>query len=145
MPQDGATPPAPGEDAPKRAGRAGGAARRPRSPGTPLIQVSDAARSSIKHAMSGMLGAVAVPLRSLGERPHLEGERTMSSKQILGIVLAIVGVILLIVAYNGANAPLDQLSSTVTGRFTSQTMLYGILGVAAALGGVLLAVSGRRA
>ncbi len=64
--------------------------------------------------------------------------------RIVGIVLVVVGIVLLGFAYNAAQAPLDQISSTLTGRFTSQTMLYGIVGIAAALGGVLLLVSGRR-
>ena len=69
----------------------------------------------------------------------------MSLYRIVGIVLVVVGIVLLGFAYNAAQAPLDQISSTLTGRFTRQTMLYGLVGLAAALGGVLLLVSGRRA
>ncbi len=65
--------------------------------------------------------------------------------RIVGIVLVLDGIVLLGFAYNAAQAPLDQISNTLTGRFTSQTMLYGIVGVAVALGGALLLVSGRLA
>jgi len=69
----------------------------------------------------------------------------MNSNQILGIVVFAVGIILLGFAYNASNAPLDQLSNAVTGRFTNQTMWYGIGGGAAALAGALLFLFGRRA
>ena len=47
-------------------------------------------------------------------------------------------------AYHASNAPLDQLSNTLTGRFTNQTMWYFILGAAAAVGGALVALFGKR-
>jgi hypothetical protein len=47
-------------------------------------------------------------------------------------------VILLDFAYHASNAPLDQLSNKLTGRFTAETMRYLIIGAAAAIGGVLL-------
>jgi hypothetical protein len=46
-------------------------------------------------------------------------------------------------AYHASNAPLDQLSNALTGRFTDQTMWYFVLGAAAALGGALLALFGK--
>jgi hypothetical protein len=69
----------------------------------------------------------------------------MNTYRVLGIVSAVVGLALLGFAYNAAGAPLDQLSSTLTGRFASQTMLYGIMGIAVAAGGALLALPGKRA
>ena len=42
----------------------------------------------------------------------------MKPIQILGVVVFVVGVILLGFAYHASNAPLDQLSNTLTGRFT---------------------------
>jgi drug/metabolite transporter (DMT)-like permease len=62
----------------------------------------------------------------------------MKPIQILGIVVLVVGVILLGFAYHASNAPLDQLSNKLTGRFTAETMRYLIIGAAAAIGGVLL-------
>jgi LPXTG-motif cell wall-anchored protein len=64
--------------------------------------------------------------------------------QMLGVVVFVVGVILLGFAYHASNAPLDQLSNTLTGRFTDQTMWYLVLGAAAAVGGVLLFLFGKR-
>jgi drug/metabolite transporter (DMT)-like permease len=64
--------------------------------------------------------------------------------QILGVVVFVVGVILLGFAYHASNAPLDQLSNTLTGRFTDRTMWYVVLGAAAAVGGVLLFLFGKR-
>jgi LPXTG-motif cell wall-anchored protein len=39
---------------------------------------------------------------------------------------------------------MEQVSNAITGRFTDQTMWYLILGIAAAVGGVLLFAFGRR-
>ena len=68
----------------------------------------------------------------------------MKPIQMLGVVVFAVGVVLLGFAYHASNAPLDQLSNTLTGRFTNQTMWYFVLGIAAALGGALLALFGKR-
>jgi drug/metabolite transporter (DMT)-like permease len=68
----------------------------------------------------------------------------MKPAQMLGIVVFAVGVVLLGFAYHASNAPLDRLSNTLTGRFTNETMWYLVLGAAAALGGALLALFGKR-
>jgi drug/metabolite transporter (DMT)-like permease len=68
----------------------------------------------------------------------------MSASQILGIVFAVIGAILVGFAYHASNAPLDQLSNTLTGRFTDRTMWYFVVGVGAALGGALIALFGKR-
>ena len=68
----------------------------------------------------------------------------MKPIQMLGVVVLAVGAILLALAYHASNAPLDQLSNTLTGRFTDQTMWYFVVGAAAALGGALLALFGKR-
>jgi hypothetical protein len=68
----------------------------------------------------------------------------MKPIQMLGVVALAVGAILLALAYHASNAPLDQLSNTLTGRFTDQTMWYFVVGAAAALGGALLALFGKR-
>lgn len=64
--------------------------------------------------------------------------------QILGAVALVIGVVLMGLAYHASNAPMDQVSNAITGRFTDQTMWYLILGIAAAVGGVLLVAFGRR-
>lgn len=69
----------------------------------------------------------------------------MSANRMIGIAALVVGVVLLVFAFQSANAPLDQVSNALTGRFTSQTMLYLIGGIALALLGGLLTLFGRRA
>jgi LPXTG-motif cell wall-anchored protein len=68
----------------------------------------------------------------------------MRMTQILGIVALVIGLVLLGFAYHASNAPLDQVSDALTGHFTDQTMWYLILGIVAAVGGVLLVAFGRR-
>jgi hypothetical protein len=68
----------------------------------------------------------------------------MKPIQMSGVVILGVGAILLAFAYHATNAPLDQLSNALTGRFSNQTMWYFLLGAVAALGGTLLLLFGRR-
>jgi drug/metabolite transporter (DMT)-like permease len=68
----------------------------------------------------------------------------MKPIQILGVVALAVGAVLLGFAYHASNAPLDRLTDTLTGRYSDQTMWYIVLGAAAAIGGSLLAVFGKR-
>jgi LPXTG-motif cell wall-anchored protein len=68
----------------------------------------------------------------------------MSMTQILGAVALVIGLVLLGFAYQASNAPMEQVSEAITGRYTNQTMWYLILGIAAAVGGVLLVAFGRR-
>ena len=68
----------------------------------------------------------------------------MRMTQILGAVALVIGLVLLGFAYQASNAPMEQVSEAITGRYTNQTMWYLILGIAAAVGGVLLVAFGRR-
>jgi hypothetical protein len=68
----------------------------------------------------------------------------MSGRSVIGIVLAAVGVVLLYFGIIASDSLVDQASKTFTGRFTQQTMIYIILGVAALVGGGLTALSARR-
>lgn len=68
----------------------------------------------------------------------------MRMAQILGAVALVIGLVLLGFAYQASNAPMEQVSEAITGRYTNQTMWYLILGIAAAVGGVLLVAFGRR-
>ena len=68
----------------------------------------------------------------------------MKPLQMLGVVAFVIGAILLGFAYHASNATLDQLSNTLTGRYTNQTMWYVVIGAAAALGGALMTVFGKR-
>jgi drug/metabolite transporter (DMT)-like permease len=68
----------------------------------------------------------------------------MRMTQILGAVALVVGLVLLGFAYQASNAPMEQVSDALTGRYTNQTMGYLIVGIAAAVGGVLLVAFGSR-
>jgi len=68
----------------------------------------------------------------------------MSMSRIAGIVSLVIGVVLLIFAYQASNTAVEELSNTLTGRYTDQTMWYLILGIAAAIGGGALLIFGRR-
>jgi hypothetical protein len=68
----------------------------------------------------------------------------MKPFQIAGAMVLVVGVVLLGFAWHASQAPLDQLSNALTGRFTNETMGYCIVGVAAVVGGGWLALAGRR-
>lgn len=62
----------------------------------------------------------------------------MNMKHILGIVVIAVGLVLLVFAFNASNSPMEQISDSLTGRYSNQTMWYFIGGVAALVGGGLL-------
>jgi drug/metabolite transporter (DMT)-like permease len=68
----------------------------------------------------------------------------MNNIKVLGITLAVIGAVLLVVGYRASGTPVDQLSDTFTGSYTDRTMLYLIAGVAAVVGGGLLAAFGAR-
>lgn len=63
----------------------------------------------------------------------------MPLQKLIGLVALAIGAALLFFAWNASNAPIDQLSETLTGRFTDNTMVYligGLIGIVA--GGALL-------
>jgi hypothetical protein len=68
----------------------------------------------------------------------------MDMKRIIGIALLTIGAALLAVVFDSTNAPLERLSDTMTGRYTNKTVWYFTVGLAAALGGSLLATFGVR-
>ncbi len=68
----------------------------------------------------------------------------MNTKTILGIVIVAVGVVLLVMGFNASDAPADQITKSLTGHYTDWTMRYIVGGVAAVIGGGLLAVFGNR-
>lgn len=63
----------------------------------------------------------------------------MSSK-LLGIILLVVGVILLIFGWNASQSLGDQVTETLTGRFTDETMWFIIGGAVAVVVGAFLAL-----
>ncbi len=64
----------------------------------------------------------------------------MKMGQILGIAIAAVGIVLLGVAYNATEAPVEQLSNTLTGRYRDETMWYFVTGTASIVTGGLMAL-----
>lgn len=68
----------------------------------------------------------------------------MSSNQVIGLLLAAVGLFLLVFGFNASQAPVDQISETFTGKFTDSTMMYLLGGVVALVAGGALALLGRR-
>lgn len=64
----------------------------------------------------------------------------MTMPSIIGAVALAVGVALLFFAWRASNAPVEQMSDALTGRFTGNTMWYligGVIGIVAG-GGLLL-------
>ena len=68
----------------------------------------------------------------------------MSLPRIIGAVALVIGLILLGMAYNASQAPVEQVSEAVTGSFSDQTIIFLIAGAAAVVGGLLLFLFGRR-
>lgn len=68
----------------------------------------------------------------------------MTGTQIVGIVLLVVGVVLLFFGMQQADSPADQITEAFTGRFTEGTMWYLVGGIAAIVGGGLMALFARR-
>lgn len=67
----------------------------------------------------------------------------MGSSKLLGIILLVVGVIVLIFGFNASQSLGDQVTETLTGRFTDKTMWYIIGGTVAVVAGSFLAL-GRK-
>lgn len=68
----------------------------------------------------------------------------MTMHRVIGGVVLAIGLLLLWFAYNATQAPAEELSNTITGRYSNETMWYFAVGIAAAVGGALLAVFGVR-
>jgi myosin-crossreactive antigen len=62
----------------------------------------------------------------------------MSNNKIIGIVLLAVGAVLLYFGINATDAPTEQLSEAVTGRYSDTTMIYMVGGGVAALAGIVM-------
>jgi len=66
----------------------------------------------------------------------------MRTNFLLGVGLAVLGVVLFVIGLNSAQAPADQVVETLTGRYTDQTMWYMIAGGVAFIAGCVLAARG---
>lgn len=63
--------------------------------------------------------------------------------KLIGVVLLVVGIILLYFGWQASQSMGGQLSETLTGRYSDQTMWYFIGGAAAVVAGGFLAVFKR--
>ena len=68
----------------------------------------------------------------------------MSMGRNLGVVILGIGVALLVTGYNASESAVDQISETLVGRYTDETIWYLIAGIAGVVGGVLLMLFGRK-
>lgn len=64
----------------------------------------------------------------------------MGSTKLIGLVLLVVGIALLFFGYQSTQSVGDQITETLTGRFTDETMWYLIGGAAAVVAGGFLAL-----
>lgn len=67
----------------------------------------------------------------------------MPGKQLLGLILLVVGAILLYFGWQSTQSVGDQLTEAMTGRFTDETMWWLIGGAIAVIAGAFYAF-GRR-
>lgn len=70
----------------------------------------------------------------------------MTQATIIGFVALAVGFVLLYFGWQASNAPVDQMSEALTGRFTGNTMWYimgGLIGVVAGAALLLRGASRR--
>ena len=67
----------------------------------------------------------------------------MSLQRIVGIVLLVVGAVLLVMGLKASDSFVDQVSDTVTGKYTNSTTWYIVGGIGTAVLGLLLVLLGR--
>lgn len=68
----------------------------------------------------------------------------MQPARLVGIIVLVIGVILLGFGLNATDAPVDQISETLTGKYTDRTMWYLVAGGAAIVAGGALALFGSK-
>lgn len=62
----------------------------------------------------------------------------MGNNKLIGVVLLVVGAVLLYFGYQSSQSVGGQITESLTGRFTDETMWYLIAGTAAAAAGAFL-------
>ncbi len=68
----------------------------------------------------------------------------MHPVRIVGIVALVVGISLIALGYNASQSLTEELSESLTGRYSDATTWYCSGGVASATLGLLLAVFGKK-
>ncbi|KPQ05620.1 MAG: Protein of unknown function (DUF3185) [Rhodobacteraceae bacterium HLUCCA12] len=66
----------------------------------------------------------------------------MTQTNIIGLVALVLGAVLLFFAWRASQAPMDQMSEALTGRFTGNTMWYLLGGIVAIVAGAGLLYRG---
>ncbi|MDZ7711390.1 MAG: DUF3185 family protein [Roseovarius sp.] len=82
---------------------------------------------------------VTPPRKARFRQAYASRERIMTQTTIIGLIVLAIGTLLLFFAWRASNAPVEQISEALTGRFTGNTMWYlvgGVIGIVA--GGALL-------
>ena len=69
----------------------------------------------------------------------------MNIGRVIGLAALIVGLALVGLAYHFSEAPVDQISNTLTGHYTDNTMWYLMGGIIVAASGAALTVFGKTA
>lgn len=68
----------------------------------------------------------------------------MTLMRAIGIALAAAGIVFLVIGISATDSPVEQVSETFTGKYTSQTLWYIAGGLGAIVGGGLVAMASRR-
>jgi len=68
----------------------------------------------------------------------------MTQSKMLGFIALAIGIVLLIFAWQGSNAPVDQITEALTGSYSDRTMWFLMGGIAASIGGLFLLVFGGK-
>ncbi len=63
----------------------------------------------------------------------------MKSQKLVGLVLLVVGIILLFFGWQSTESVTEQVSESLTGRYTDETLWFLIGGAAAIVAGAFLA------
>jgi hypothetical protein len=61
----------------------------------------------------------------------------------IGIALAIAGIVFLVMGLGATDSAVERISETLTGKYTDQTVWYIAGGLAALIGGSVLALTAR--
>jgi hypothetical protein len=67
----------------------------------------------------------------------------MSMYRSIGIGLAIAGIVFLVMGLGATDSAVERVSETLTGKYTDQTVWYIAGGLAALIGGSVLALTAR--
>lgn len=65
----------------------------------------------------------------------------MPQTNVIGIIALALGGVLLFFAWRASNAPVEQISEALTGRYTNSTMWFLLTGIVGVVVGVALLVS----